>query len=101
MLTREAIRKAIEMYEGGATEPAVTKGTGVSPEEARAIADALYLGETERLLRDVTLADVLEAAALALRTGRGLIGDSAGDVVREIWHSYPNAGLQGGGEGRQ
>jgi hypothetical protein len=39
---------------------------------------------------------VLEAAALALRSGRGLIGDGAGDVVREICHSYRNAGLEGG-----
>jgi hypothetical protein len=23
-------------------------------------------------------------------------GDGAGDVDREIWHSYPNAGLKGG-----
>lgn len=41
------------------------------------------------LLREVTLAGVLEAAAHALRSGRGLIGDGAGDVVREIWHNYP------------
>jgi hypothetical protein len=96
MLTTEAIEKAIEMYEGGATEAAVAEGTGVSPDEAKVVADALYLGETERLLREVALAGVLETAAEALRSGRGLIGDGAGDVVREIWHSYPHAGIKVG-----
>ncbi len=94
MLSIETIEKAIEMYGGGATESAVAKDTGISPEEAKAVANALYLGETERLVREVALAGVLEAAAKALRTGRGLIGDTAGDVVREIWNSYPNAGIK-------
>jgi hypothetical protein len=39
-----ATDKAIEMYESGATEAAVAEGTGVSPAEGRAVADALYLG---------------------------------------------------------
>lgn len=101
MLTREAIEQAIEMYEGGATESAVTTGIGISPDEAKAVADALCLGETERLLRQVALAGVLETAAEALRSGRGLIGDGAGDVVREIWHSYPNAGIRVGDPDRK
>ena len=95
MLTAEAIEKAIEMYEGGATEPAVTEETGISLEEASVVADALYLGEPDRLLREVALAGVLEAAALALRSGRGLIGDSAAEIVREIRLCYPGAGLKG------
>jgi hypothetical protein len=94
MLSTVAIEKAIEMYDGGATEAAVAEGTGVTPAEARAVAEALYLGETERLFREVALAGVLEAAADALRSGHGLIGDGAGDVVREIWNSYPCAGLK-------
>ena len=98
MLTTEKTEKAIEMCVRGATESAVTEGTGISRDEAKAIAEAVYRGETERLLREVALAGVLEAAAQALRTGRGLIGDGAGDVVREIWHSYPNAGLNIGGQ---
>jgi hypothetical protein len=93
VLTTEGIAKAIQLYENGATEPAVAKGTGISADEAKAVAEALYVGETDRLFREVGLAGVLEAAAQALRSGRGLIGDGAGDVVREIWHSYPNAGL--------
>jgi len=97
MLTAEAIEKAIEMCESGATEAAVAERTGVSPAEARAVADALYLGETERLMREVALAGVLEAAAEALRSGRSLVGDGAADVVREIWHSFPNTGLKGSG----
>ena len=49
MLTTETIEKAIEMFEGGATDSDVAERTGVSPAEARAVANALYLGETERL----------------------------------------------------
>jgi hypothetical protein len=33
MLTTEAIEKAIEMFEGGATDSAVAEATGISPEE--------------------------------------------------------------------
>jgi len=100
MLTAAAIEKAIEMYEGGATEIAVAEATRFSSEEAKVVANALYLGETERLFREVALAGVFEAAAEALRSGTGLIGDTAGDVVREIWHSYPGAGLKGGTQPR-
>jgi len=96
MLTIQAIKKAIEMYEGGATESAVANVTGIRPEEAGTVAEALNLGEAERLLREVALAGVLEAAAAALRSGRGLIGDAAGDVIREIWNCYPGAGLKTG-----
>lgn len=101
MLKNEPIEMAIKLLEGGANESAVGKEIGISADEAKAVADAFYVGDTDRLLREVTLAGVLEAAALTLRSGRGLTGDGAGDVVREIWHSYPNAGLQGGGADRQ
>jgi hypothetical protein len=66
MLTTEALERAIELYEGGANESAVAEATGISHEEAKAVANALYLGETEQLLREVALAGVLEAAAQAL-----------------------------------
>ena len=95
MLDTEKVEKAIKLFEDGSDEAGVAEATGISAEEAKAVADALYIGETDRLFRDVALAGVLEAAALALRSGRGLIGDGAGDVVREIWQSYPNAGLKG------
>jgi hypothetical protein len=97
MLSIETIEKAIELFEGGANESAVAQATGINNEEAKAVADALYPGETERLLREVRLAGVLEAAAQVLRGGRGLTGDGAGDVVREICNSYPGAGLKIGG----
>lgn len=97
MFTREAIEKALDLYEGGANESAVAEAIGISPEVARAVAEALQSGETERLFRDLALAGVLEAAAQALRSGRGLIGEGAADVVREIWNSYPGAGLETGG----
>jgi hypothetical protein len=48
------------------------------------------------LFREVALAGVLESAANALRTRRGLIGETAADLVREIWHCYPNAGIKVG-----
>jgi len=96
MLTTEAIEKAINLLEHGANESAVADATGVNPEEAKAVADALYRGETERLFREVALAGVLEAAAHALRSGHGLIGNAAADVIREIWDSYPNSGFNGG-----
>jgi hypothetical protein len=48
MLTTEAIEKAIKMYERGATELSVADATGISPDEARAVAEAVYIGETER-----------------------------------------------------
>ena len=96
MLTTEAVEKAIELYEGGATESAIAHATGITKVEAKAVADAVYLGETDRLFREVALASVLETAAEALRSGRGLIGDGAGDVVREIWHNYPGAGMKVG-----
>jgi hypothetical protein len=96
MLTTEAIERAVELYEGGATESAVAEATGTSLEEAQAVANAINMGETHRLFREVALDGVLESAAQILRTGRGLIGDTAADLVREIWHNYPNAGLKGG-----
>jgi hypothetical protein len=96
MLTIQAIEKAIEMYVGGATEAAVAEATGITRSEAQAVANVFTVGETERLLREVTLAGVLEAAAQALRSGRGLIGDGAADVVREIWHNYPGAAIKVG-----
>jgi hypothetical protein len=96
MLSTDTIDKAIELFEGGANESAVAQATGLNNEEAKAVADALYLGETERLLREVRLAGVLEAAAQALRRGRSLIGDAAADLVREIWHSFPGTGLNAG-----
>ena len=66
MLTTEAIEKVIELFDGGADESDVAEGAGISPEEATAVADAIEMGATERLLRDVALATVLEAAAQAL-----------------------------------
>jgi hypothetical protein len=81
------------LLERGSNESRVAEGTGISPDEAKAVANAINTGETDRLFREVALAGVLEAAAEALRSGRGLIGDGAGDVVREIWHNYPGAGV--------
>ena len=56
MLTKESIEKTLGLYDGGATDSAVAEATGISPAEAKAVADALYLGETERLFREMALA---------------------------------------------
>ena len=94
MLTTDTIDKAIHLFERGSNESSVVEATGISPEEARAVANAINVGETDRLFREVALAGVLESAAQILRSGRGLIGDGAGDVAREIWHNYPGAGIK-------
>jgi hypothetical protein len=51
ILNAEAIEKAIALCEKGTTESSVAQRPGISPEGAKA-AEALYLGKTERLLRD-------------------------------------------------
>lgn len=81
------------MLEVGKTQAQVAATIEISDEEAKAVAEALNLGDTGHLFREVALAGVLETAAMALRSGRGLVGDSAADVVCEIWHSYPGAGV--------
>jgi hypothetical protein len=96
MLSKEEIEKAIAVYEGGANESTVAEATGIIQEEAKAVADAFNAGETDRLLREAALATLLEAAAETLRNGRGLVGDTARDIVRETWHNYPNAGMKVG-----
>jgi hypothetical protein len=89
MLSTDTIEKAIELLERGLDKVSVAEATGISPEETSAVANAINMGETDRLFREVALAGVLEAAAQILRSGRGLIGDTAADLVREIWHSFP------------
>jgi hypothetical protein len=95
MLDTVGIEKAIEMFEGGASEAAVAERACINPDEAKAVAEALYLGQTERLFREIALAAVLEAAAQALRSGRGLITTSASELVQEIRHIYPDTGIPG------
>ena len=97
MLSTDTIEKGIDLFERGANESSVAEATGISAEEARAVADAIKMGETDRLFREIALAGVLESAAHVLRTGRGLIGDGASDVINEIWNFYPGAGLETGG----
>jgi hypothetical protein len=100
-VTIDAIEKAIEMYEAKATDFEVAEATGISPDEAKAGAEALQSGETERLVREIALAGTFESAAQILRSGRGLIGDTAADLVREIWHGYPNACIKVGDTDRK
>ena len=46
-------------------------------------------GKTEQLFQEVRLADVLELAAAKLRSGEGWDEGTTGDVLREIWHVFP------------
>ena len=97
---------ALEFY-GGAptlivpdnTKTAVTRACRYDPDLNPTYQEfAVYYGVgvvPARPYRPRDLAGVLESAAQAPRSGRGLVGDIAGDVVRGIWHSYPNAGIKG------
>jgi hypothetical protein len=48
MLKNETIEMAIELLEGGANESTVAEATGISKEEAKAVADALCRGSGRR-----------------------------------------------------
>ena len=90
MLTTEAIERAVELYEGGATESAVAEATGISGEEASAVVDALSLGKTDRMYRDQALASAFgNGSPEAMRSGRGLIGDSAGVIPQLASNDSP------------
>ena len=52
------MEKAIELFGRGVNESSVAEATGISHKEAEAVADALNVGETDRLFREVALASV-------------------------------------------
>lgn len=85
----------VEPLTAGRTNQPSRKRPGSAPQRGESEANALYVGEPDRLLREVAPAGVLEAAD-ALRSGRGLIEDTARNVVREIGNGYPDAGLSTG-----
>jgi hypothetical protein len=91
MLTIEMTKKAVELLDLGYTYPDIERETGISREDASAVAEAYDKDETaEQLFRDLQLASVLEAAAASLRSGEGWNEGTTGDVLREIFHVYPN-----------
>jgi hypothetical protein len=91
MLTIEMTKKAVELLDLGYTYPDIERETGITREDASAVADAYDKDETaEQLFRELQLADVLELAASKLRSGEGWDEGTSGDVLREVLHAYPN-----------
>lgn len=68
MLTTEAAGKALELLDEGCTFPSITEETEITTEDVEAVHIAWFNGASEQLLRELQLAVVLEAAAMA-RTG--------------------------------
>jgi hypothetical protein len=89
MLTTETLDKTISLLKEGYTYPSITEEIGITSEEASVVGIAYFKNETEQLFREVQLADVLELVAMKLRSGEGWEEATTGDVVREIWHVFP------------
>jgi hypothetical protein len=89
MLTTETVEKTIRLLEEGYTYPDIEKETGITREDASAVHAAWFNGNTEQLCREVQLADVLELAAAKVRSGEEWEEGTTGDVLREVFHVYP------------
>jgi len=90
MLTIETTKKAVELLDLGYTYPDIERETGITREDASAVADAYDKDETaEQLFRELQLASVLEAAASSLRSGEGWQESTAVDVFNKILLVYP------------
>ena len=89
MLTTETFEKALSLLDEGYTYPSITNETGITSEDASAVHAAWFKGNTEQLFSELHLADVLELAASKLRSGEGWDEHTTGDVLREIFHVYP------------
>jgi len=88
MLTNEAIKAAVELYDLGSTHFCVQEETGISREEAELVAQFYDAGETEQLYREVALAGVLEITARTLRRGEGVDEIALDDLLREIRYVF-------------
>jgi len=90
MLAIETTKKAVELLDLGYTYPDIEEKTGITREDASAVANAYDKDETaEQLFRELQLATVLEAAAASLRSGEGWQESTTVDVFNEILHVYP------------
>jgi hypothetical protein len=90
MLTTDTAEKALDLLDLGYTYPDIEKETGITREEATAVASAYDTEQTEQLLRELQLAGLLELAAAKLRSGEGWEEGTTADVLREILHVYPS-----------
>jgi hypothetical protein len=90
MLTTDTIEKALSLLDEGYTYPDIEKETGITRENASAVASAYDKDETaEQLFRELQLAGVLELAAGKLRSGEGWDESVVGDLLNEILHVHP------------
>jgi hypothetical protein len=89
MLTTETLDQAICLLEEGSTYLCITQETGITREEAEAVARAYDAGQTERLRRELVLAEVLETAAAELRSGDGFGVGTVEGLLRAIERDYP------------
>ncbi len=89
MLTTETVENVLDLLELGNTYHSIEKETGITRDDASAVAKAYDKGETPQLFRDLQLASVLESAASKLRSGKGLNENTTREVLREIWEAYP------------
>jgi hypothetical protein len=90
MLTIETTKKAIELFDLGYTYPDIERETGITREDASAVANAYDKDETaEQLFGELQLATVLETAAASLRSGEGWQESTTIDVFNEILQIYP------------
>ena len=89
MLTTELFDQVITLLKDGYSNPAITEKTGITPEEAGAVGNAYFNGETNQFLREVQLAGFLEVATETLRSGKGWDENAIGDVIEQILQVYP------------
>jgi hypothetical protein len=90
MLTTDTAKKALELLDHGYTFPSIEEATGITKEDASAVADAYDKDErAEQLFRELQLAGLLELAAVKLRSGEGWQESTTVDVFNEILNSYP------------
>jgi hypothetical protein len=89
MLTIDTAKKALGLLDLGYTYPDIERETGITREDASAVASAYDKDETaEQLFRELQLAGVLELAAAKLRSGEGWQESTTVDVFNEILHVY-------------
>jgi hypothetical protein len=89
MLTTDTFEQALDLLDLGDTFHSITEETGITAEDAEAVHVAWFNGTSEQVSRELQLAVVLEAASTRLRAGQGWDEGTIGDVLREIWHVFP------------
>jgi hypothetical protein len=89
MLTTETVENVLDLLELGSTYHSIEKETGITRDDASAVAKAYDKGEAAQLFRELQLAAVLESAASKLRSGKGWDEITTREALHEIWEVYP------------